>query len=221
MLLTETVKNSTSAIKKRKSMQANKKAAEDYARALEQLAQVSQTIKTTLDCATEMKKSGVVQHPAMNQQMRDELLEFADSCGRGVFEGTLTMDMVTALKAKGDFAAQQMKNDWKESAAKYAEGTKGYLSMIGGLTDAPKHARELAESIAKTVDGALSVANIKKLVSDVAEAKEITEAFSLNAEIEIFLRKVSFQQATVVDLTPEILAWLQEKGLTGKLRIRF
>ena len=215
MLLTETIKNSTSAIKKRKSMQTNKKAAEDFARALGQLAQVSQTIKSTLDCATEMKNSGVVQHPAMKQQVRDELLEFADSCGRGVFEGTLTMDMVTALKAKGDSAAQQMKIIWKDSATKYAEGTKGYLSMIGGLTDDPKHARELADSITKTV------ANIKKLVSDVAEAKEITDAFSLNPEIEVFLKKVSSQQATVVDLTPDILTWLTEKKLTSKLKIRF
>lgn len=221
MLLTETIKNSTSAIKKRKSMQTNKKAAEDFARALGQLAQVSQTIKTTLDCATEMKNSGIVQHPAMKQQVRDELLEFADSCGRGVFEGTLTMDMVTALKAKGDSAAQQIKIVWKDSAAKYAEGTKGYLSMIGGLTDDPKHARELADSITKTVDGALTIINIKKLVNDVAEAKEITDAFSLNLEIEAFLRKVSSQQATIVDLTPDVLVWLKDKKLTSKLKIRF
>ena len=111
--------------------------------------------------------------------------------------------------------------NWKDSAAKYAEGTKGYLSMIGGLTDDPKHARELADSITKTVDGALTIINIKKLVNDVAEAKEITDAFSLNLEIEAFLRKVSSQQATIVDLTPDVLVWLKDKKLTSKLKIRF
>lgn len=221
MLLTETIVNSTSAIKKRKSMQANKKAAEDFANALGRLARVSQAIKTTIDCAEEMQSSGIVKHPPMKQQVRDELLDFADGCGRGVFEGTLTMDMVVALKAKGDIAAEQMKVVWKESATKYAEGTKGYLSMIGGLTDDPKYAKELAERITKTVDGALTTANVKKLVADVAEAKQIADAFSLNPEIEAFLKKVSSLQATVVDLTPNILAWLKEKKLTSKLRIRF
>lgn len=93
--------------------------------------------------------------------------------------------------------------------------------MIGGLTDDPKHAKELAERITKTVDGALTTANVKKLVADVAEAKQIADAFSLNPEIEAFLKKVSSLQATVVDLTPNILAWLKEKKLTSKLRIRF
>ena len=40
-------------------------------------------------------------------------------------------------------------------------------------------------------------------------------------EIERFLKKVSAQQATVIDLTPNVLAWLKEKNLTGKLRVRF
>lgn len=221
MLLTETIKNSMSAIKKKKSMQDNKKAAEDFVKALRKLYCVSQVIKGNLDCATEMKKSGLVQYPVMKQQMRDELLELADSCGRGVFEGTLTMDMVTALEAKGDFVAQQMRIVWKDSSAQYAEGTKGYLSMIGELTDNPKRARELVNSITKTVNGDFDVFHIKNLVKDVDEAKKIVDAFSLNPEMENFLRKVSSLQATVIDLTPDVLAWLQEKRLMSKLRIIF
>lgn len=221
MLLTETIKSSTSAIQKRRTVQGNKKSAEDYSKALVQLAQASDTLKTTLDCAVEMKSKGIVEHPLMMQQMREELVEYADNCGRGVFEGTLTLDMVTAFKAKGDTVAEQMKIIWKDAATKYAEGTKGYLSMIGGLTDDPKHARELADSISKTVDGTLSIVAVKKLVADVAEAKRITDAFSLNPEIEAFLKKVSSQQATVIDLTPNVLAWLKEKKLTSKLKVRF
>ena len=129
--------------------------------------------------------------------------------------------MVIAFKAKGDAVAEQIKIVWKDAATKYAEGTKGYLSMIGGLTDNPKQAKELADSISKTVNGALSVTSIKKLVADVDEAKRITHGFSLNPEIEAFLQKVSSQQATIVDLTPNVLTWLKEKKLTSKLKVRF
>lgn len=221
MLLTETIKKSTSAIQKRRTAQENKRSAEDYSKALGRLAQASDALKSTLDCATELKSKGIVEHPLMLQQMRDELIEYADNCGRGVFEGTLTLDMVTAFKAKGDTIAAQMQVVWKDAAAKYAEGTKGYLSMISGLTDDPKHAKELADSISNTVDGVLSISAIKKLVTEVAEAKRITAAFSLSPEIEMFLKKVSSQQATAADLTTNIMAWLKEKKLTGKLKIRF
>jgi len=221
MLLTETIKNCTSAIQKRRRLQENNRSAEDYAKALVQLAQASSSLKATLDCATEMKSSGVVDHPLMMQQMRDELVAYADDCGRGVFEGTLTLDVVKAFKAKGDALAAQMKIVWKDAADKYAEGIKGYLSMIGGLTDNPKHAKELTDSIAKAIDGTPSISAVKKLVADVAEAKKITEAFSLNPEIESFLKKVSSQQATVYDLNPDVLTWLKEKRLTSRLKIRF
>lgn len=221
MLLTETIKHSTSAIQKRRTVQENKKSAEDYSKALEQLTQASNALKTTLDCAVEMESKGIVEHPLILQQMRDELVEYANNCGKGVFDGTLALDIVIAFKTKSDAVAGQIKIVWKDAATKYADGTKGYLSMIGGLTDDPKHARELADSISETVAGTLSIAAVKKLVADVTEAKRIADAFSLNPEIEAFLKKVSFQQATVIDLTPNVLSWLKEKKLTRKLKVRF
>lgn len=221
MLLTETIKCSTSTIQERRTAQENKRSAEDYSKALVQLAQSVNSLKTTLDCAAEMKSQGIVEHPLMPQQMRDELVEYVDNCGKGVYKRTLALDMVMAFKTKGDAVAGHMKIVWKDAATQYAEGTKGYLSMIGGLTDDPKHARELADSISETVAGPLSISAVKRLVADVTEAKRIADSFSLNPEIEAFLKKVSSQQATVIDLTPNVLAWLKEKKLTGKLKVKF
>lgn len=93
--------------------------------------------------------------------------------------------------------------------------------MIGGLSDDPKRAKELAENISKTVSGDPSIKAINSLVSDVAEANRVAEQFSLNPEIERFLKKVSSQGATVSDLTPEVMTWLQEKKLMSRLKIRF
>ena len=142
-------------------------------------------------------------------------------CGNGVNEITLSLETVRLLKSKGDAVASQIKIIWKDAAKKYSEGTKGYLSMIGSLSADPKRSKELADNIGKLVAGDPTIAGINNLVSDVAEAKQIVEAFSLNPEIELFLKKVSAQQATVVDLTPNVLTWLKEKNLTSKLRVRF
>lgn len=221
MLLTETIKNSTSAIKERRAANESRQHAETYAKALKQLALVTESIKGTLDCAAAMKERGINSTPLMDETTRSDLLACINDCGNGVSEMKLTLETVNLLKSKGDAVSAQVKIIWQEASGKYSEGPKGYLSTIGGLSGDPKRARELVDNIAKTVAGNPSMKAVKSLVSDVAEAKQITEAFSLNPEIEDFLKKVSSQRATVNDLTPDVLVWLKEKNLTGKLKIRF
>lgn len=221
MLLTETIKNSISAIEKRHTTIERKRYAETYAKALAQLAQTTESLKVTLDCAVAMKESGVVDAPLMDETTRSDLMACINDCGNGVSEMKLTVDTVKLLASKGDAFSTQIRIVWKDAALKYSEGPKGYLSMIGGLSNDPQRAKELTDSIAKTVAGDPSVKTIKSLVSIVAEAKQIIDEFSLNPEVEDFLKKVSFRQATVLDLTPGILAWLNEKNLTSKLKIRF
>lgn len=221
MLITETIKNSTSAIKQRRAAIESKQTAETYAKALAQLVQAAESIKSTLDYAAAMKGKGIVSTPLMDEPTRSELLTCIDDCGSGVSEMQLTLETVRLLKSKGDAVATKIKIVWRDAAQRYSDGSKGYLSMIGGLSNDPKRARELADKITQTVAGDPSIKAINSLVSDVAEAKQITSKFSLNPEIEGFLKKVSSQQATVLDLTPSILAWLKEKNLTSKLKIKF
>lgn len=221
MLLTETIKNSTSAILKKRNIQEREKSAESYSKALLQLAKESAALKDTLDCAVEMKATGIVEQPLIMQQTRDDLVEYVNTCGNGVFEGSLTSDMVTALRAKNETVAGQLRIIWKSASVEYSRGTSGYLSIIGGLTDDPRHAKALADNIAQTTAELLSISSIKKLVAYVSEAQKITKAFSLNTEIEEFLTKVSSQEATIADLTPNVLTWLRDHNLSDRLKIRF
>ena len=221
MRLIEKIQKSTSAIERKRLIQENKKSQEEYSKALAALSTAVSSLTNSLDIADEMKSSHLVEAPLLSQETKTELLEYADSCGKGVFEGSLTLDMVNTFKAKGDTYAAQVRVVWKDAASVYSEGPRGYLSIIGGLTDNPHKAAHLAESINKTTNGDPSVASIHKLVADVAEAKTITDAFALSPEIEDFLKKVSLQQATVSDITPKVLSWLKVKKLTSKIKVRF
>lgn len=221
MRLTETIKNCTSAIKKRRAATESKLHAETYAKALAQLVQATSSIKGTLECATVMKESGIIDTPLMDEATRSDLLTSIDDCGNGISEMKLTLEAVKLLKSKGDAVAAQMKIVWRDASMRYSDGSKGYLSMIGSLSSDPKRAKDLADNITKTVVGDPSIKAVQSLVADVAEAKRITDEFSLNSEIEEFLKKVSSQRATVLDLTPEILIWLRDKSLTNKLKVRF
>lgn len=208
-------------LEKRRATIESKQHAETYARALAQLSQSTGSIKDTLDCANAIKESGIVEAPVIDEATRSDLLACINDCGNGISEMRLSMDAVRLLKSKGDAFATQIKIVWRDASAKYSDGSKGYLSMIGGLSSNPKRATELADNITKTVAGEPSIKAVKKLVADVSEAKKIADEFSLNPEIEVFLKKVSSLQATVADLTPDILTWLKGKNLTSKLKIRF
>jgi hypothetical protein len=221
MLLTETIKNSTSAITKRRAAQESKQNAENYGKAINQLDQTTLVIRTTLECANALKENGIVSSPVLDGDTRAEILDSLDSCGNGIENMDLSLETVKLLKSKGEAFYSKIKIVWNSAARKYSEGTTGYLSMIAGLSPDPQKARGLADSINKAADGDPSVKAIEGLVANVKEAKKITDAFALNPEIETFLKKVSSQQATVLDLTPSILAWLKEKNLTNKLKLRF
>ena len=221
MLLTETIKNSTSAITKRRAAQESKQNAENYGKALTLLDQTVSVIRVTLECSEALKTKGIDSSPIMDGDTRDVILECFDACGNGIENMDLTVETVKLLRSKGDAFLTTIRIVWKDASRKYSEGTTGYLSMIAGLSPDPKKARELADSITKAADGDPSMKAIDGLIANVQEAKKITDAFALNPEIEAFLKKVSSQQATVFDLTPNILAWLKEKNLTNKLKLRF
>ena len=221
MLLTEIMNNSISAIQDKRTAQENKQSAEAYTNALARLNTASESLKTSLKCAISLKAKGIVDSPLMDMRTRDELAECINSCGKGLYDGTLTIDMVTVLKAKSDAFADRIQNAWKDASVKYSESIQGYLSLIGALTSNPKKASDLYEEISRITNGTLSEANIDSLIANVEQARIITDGFSLNSDIELFLKKVSVRQATILDLTPQVQKWLFDKGLSEKLRISF
>lgn len=221
MLLNETIKNSAMAIRNRRMALEQKHDAETYSQALALLAKQDNAIKSILVCIKEMKKQGIVDNSVLSRTSRDDLLAAVNDCGSAISEGYLTTDTVKVLQTKTVALSAQLQIVWKDAAKNYAEGTKGYLAMISGLTADPVKARMLGESISKTVENPLSTHAIYKLVTDVKAAKEITDSFELKPNIEYFLKRVSSQQATAADLTPEVMEWLREKQLFPKLKVRF
>lgn len=221
MMLTEIINNSTSAIQRRRIAQDRKQSAEAYTNALSKLNTTSNNLKATLECASTLEKEGIIQHSLMKSQTRDELLESINSCGQGLYDGSLTSEIVALLKTRSEAFWGQLQAAWKTEAAKYSDGVKGYLGLIGGLSEDPQKAKRLEGNIASIVQNNVSINAISQLVENVAQAKIIVESFALNPTIEIFLKKVSTHQATIADLDQNVMQWLKDKNLINKLKINF
>lgn len=221
MLLVDTIATCAAAIQKKASVQQKKQADEAFSHAIGRLSQVNDALNETLTCMTELRNKNISTAPILHKQTRDELLACVNACGRSLSEGTLDLSEVNEVSVNLKTAQAELTAAWKRDAATYADGPKGYLTIISGLTDDPGSVRELAKSIGDIITANVSRKQINALVSKVNEANKITSDFPLKPEIETFLKKVSAQRATISDLTPNILEWLKEHKLLEKLKVNF
>lgn len=221
MLLNEIINNSIAAIEKRRKAEDNRSSEAAYSKALERLELARCTLDKTIKISMKMKEKDIVSTVPLDIEIRKEIMDSINDCGQAIEEKSLTLDRVTVLYGKINIAAEQIKIIWKSATGGYSDGIRGYLNTISSLTNNPKQAKELSDRIKETVLGEPSVKAIDTLIADVEEAKAITEEFKMDASIEGFLKKVSANTATLSDLTPGVLSWLNEKKLTSKINITF
>lgn len=220
-MLTDIITASISAIEKKKSAQAKKQSDESLTYAFASLNAVSTRLKATLDCLDAICQNGISTNPLLRSELRDNLLTSISSCGDGAHSGTLTRETVKYMEAQSDQVKRDIDNGWATLSKAYSDGPCGYLSIIGNLTDNPEKAQTLNTDILNAIVTAPSRKSVQTFVTNVGDAQILSASFSMRPEIEIFLKKVKNKEATIVDLTPDIMTWLEEKQLTKKLGIRF
>ena len=64
-------------------------------------------------------------------------------------------------------------------------------------------------------------ARIDLINSNINLGNSIIANLGVNKEIEVFLSKISSNKATIFDLTPDILNWIKDKNLEGKIGLTF
>ena len=220
-MILESIKRSIRAIDQKRNAQESKLSLDAQTAALAQLDGAYRQAKSLLECCASIRQSGITAGSPLSPDTRRELLDSISHCGHAIADNELSKDTVSVLLSTVKAATNEVKQVWQSRATSYAEGPKGYLMLIAGLTTDPQGARMLAARISDACKEAPTVKNVQSLMADLSKAKEIISRFSIQPEIEAFLKKVSAQQATVYDLTPEILTWLNEQGLTGKLKVNF
>ena len=220
-MISESIRNSIAAIQRKRNAQESKLSIDMQTAALAQLDTACEQAKALLECCAAIQQSGISNESLLTESTRQGLIDTISNCGNAVADHALSKDSVFAFSSTVKTAANEVSQVWKAKATSYAEGAKGYLSLIAGLTADPNGAKVLVSRISNTCNELPTARSVQTLLADVSKAKEIISRFSIKPEIETFLKKVSSQQATVFDLTPEVLLWLKEQGLTGKLKVNF
>ncbi len=220
-MITDSIQSCISAVKQKQDALRSKQSFEEYQKTLASLSMECQNLERSLDTIDSIEKYKITDSPMLDGGMKSELLDAIDECGNALENGQLNKETVQVFGSRTKQLQRDLATSWKMCAAHYAEGAAGYLGIVQGLSDNPKEVDELKTRIGNLVNGDPSQTSAKKLSADVAQANTIISRFSLKPEIEVFLKKVAAKQATVADLTPTVINWLNSQKLLAKLKIAF
>lgn len=220
-MVTDSITCCISAITQKKTIVEKKQSADEFQKALVSLSLECQLLSQSLEILQEMKDHHIANSAIIDGGLKNELLGAISQFGEGLEGGQLSKENVQVFSSNVKQLSKDISAAWKDYSSHYATGVSGYLGIIQGLSDNPKEIEELNARIAKLTANDPSLSSAKKLSADVTQAKEIIDHFSLKPEIEAFLRKVASKQATVKDLSPIVIAWLEDQKLLVKLKISF
>lgn len=220
-MITDSIQSCISAVKQKQDALRSKQSFEEYQKTLALLSVECQNLERSLDTIDSIEKNKISDMPLLDNGTKTELLEAIDDCGIALENGQLGKESVQVFGSRAKQLQRDLTAAWKVCATHYADSVSGYLGIVQGLTDRPKEVADLKDQIIKLASSDPTVVATKRLASDVAQANGIISQFSLKPEIEVFLKKVSSKTATVKDVTPEVLSWLESKKLVDKLRVSF
>lgn len=113
----------------------------------------------------------------------------------------------------------------EEEWINYYDGkTTSIISMLDTIKEIAPDKIKLQYEINKIKKGSnwnTDISSLKHMKSGLLEAKSIIDGLALDDSIIHFLKLVGNGEATINDLSQEILSWISEENLSEKLLIRF
>lgn len=202
---------------------SNKYAAENFTSQLGLLSNLTSQLEQLLNLIDAMQEKGITQS-IITFEIRETLKTAVDSCGEKVNVHLLDSGTVTALKNAVELCKGAVTTVWKRTSDKQCTPIIESLTSLKGLLANKEEAEKLIETLQKLKDNTpASVNGLDIYLRDLEKGKKIIDNmhFDSDSEVQVFIKKVQAQQATVSNLTPHILDWLKENNLTENIKLRF
>lgn len=160
----------------------------------------------------------------ITSDIKESLQTAVDNCGEKTNDHTLDESTVLALKNTIDLCRTKVDTAWKDIADKKSSTVIDSLNSLKSLLNDKKEAEDILAALTKAKENMPGSAKvIDAFLMNVKRGKKIIDGlhFESDEEVKEFIEKIRMQKATVVDLSPHILTWLQDNGLSGKVKLRF
>ena len=218
-MLLNKVKETTNLIKLESEVNENKKTNEDFKRVFKRLELIEKafnnyykTIKTlNKEYGIEYKYDDLNLLKCKLKKLKENLKsEYVD------------MSLIDAITKETNELEQSLKEKWNLYIVTETNGLINTLKTIRSIVNDKPKVDIVVHSIMKDrlawpVDNdKLNNINNKK-----KEAQKLISDLGLNKNISDFIEKIALNQATILDLTPEILDWVRNKEFENNIALRF
>lgn len=220
-MILESLQSANSTILDSVQATSNKQAAKAFKDQVIALSQCTSQLEQLLNLIKAMQEKKI-SSKVFTVEIKDSLQDAVDTCGRKTNDHTLGVSAVTALKNAIELCRKNVDITWKEAANDLSNGVENSLASLKGLLQNKKEAEELLEALQKakvSIPGSSKA--IDTFLENVKRGKDLIDGLHLDEEAEKFIVKVRTQQATVADLSPQIMDWLKENHLTRQIKVRF
>lgn len=151
------------------------------------------------------------------------LKNFIELCDRVIQSGAANNATTAYISSESKKTYTALGEEWAEY---FETATKNILSLLDTVKSIlPDQSRAVfaTNKIRKAVNWNTSVDNYNYLKQGMKEAEQILGDLDLDEDSSIlsFLKLVSEGNATILDLTYEILAWVKAENIGDKIHIRF
>ncbi|WP_461822156.1 hypothetical protein [Blautia stercoris] len=151
------------------------------------------------------------------------LKSFLGSCDKVVQGGAANNATTRYISSESKKLYTVIGQEWTEYYSKATANILSLLDTVKGIIPDANKAIYATNKIKKASSWNTSIDNYNYLKQGIAEADKILEDLDLDEDSEIlaFLQLVSEGKATILNLTDEILAWINAENLADKLYINF
>lgn len=153
----------------------------------------------------------------------NELKSFFSSCDKIVQAGAANNVTTRFISVESNKLYTAIGQEWVEYYTKTTSNILGLIETVKGILPDENKATYAINKIKKAANWNTTIDNYNYLKQGMDEASRILNEIDLDeaSPILAFLKLVSEGNATILDLTDEILAWIKKEKLADKMFINF
>lgn len=219
-MLIEKVKNCTSTISDAVNLRKEDLSIQAYEKAIKDLCNVVEQIDELLD-AIEAINNSQYDSLVFSEEQINEIKTAVSDCGQACSTQSLSKSNVDALSAIISKYNSQVDVYWHSIASTATTPLVSYLGVIENLLDNKEKVKNIEKELQSKAKLAPTPENISALSETIEKANKIADSYKMSDAVEQFLKKVKSGKATMSDITPEVASWINDKALSGKIRISF
>lgn len=151
------------------------------------------------------------------------LKSFLGACDKVVQAGAANNATTQYISAESKKLYVVIGQEWAEYYTKSTANILSLLDTVKGIIPDKSKATYAANKIKKAATWNTTIDNYNYLKQGLVEADKILDDLDLDKDSEIlaFLKLVSEGNATIMNLTDDILAWIKTENLADKMFINF